>query len=179
MRNPLPQTGTDCNYRSLVSYLWSVTNCASGDWGNSKFQALGIYFLWHCGPRPHHSKLPVNGVARFLPTSSGIPRVRAHKQAAVVPQPSPCRPLLEALLDVLPSWASDSSEVARWHIRHSSWHHSYDSRPTVTLSTLASWASVRSFPGADGRVRVANIKVGVKTYIRPVARLIQLPNIPE
>ncbi|KAI7805170.1 hypothetical protein IRJ41_000825 [Triplophysa rosa] len=35
------------------------------------------------------------------------------------------------------------------------------------------------FPGTDGRVRTANIKVGSKTYTRPIARIIQLPNIPE
>ena len=35
------------------------------------------------------------------------------------------------------------------------------------------------FPGADGRVRSANVKVGAKTYTRPVARIIQLPSIPE
>lgn len=35
------------------------------------------------------------------------------------------------------------------------------------------------FPGADGRVRTANVKVGAKTYTRPIARIIQLPSIPE
>lgn len=35
------------------------------------------------------------------------------------------------------------------------------------------------FPGANGRVRTANVKVGKKTYTRPVARIIQLPSIPE
>lgn len=35
------------------------------------------------------------------------------------------------------------------------------------------------FPGADGRVRTANIKVGEKTYTRPIARIVQLPSISE
>lgn len=35
------------------------------------------------------------------------------------------------------------------------------------------------FTATDGRVRTANIKVGTKTYTRPIARLIQLPNIPK
>lgn len=35
------------------------------------------------------------------------------------------------------------------------------------------------FPGADGRVRTANVDVKGKTYTRVVARLIQLPALPE
>lgn len=35
------------------------------------------------------------------------------------------------------------------------------------------------FPGADGRVRTANVEVKGKTYTRIVARLIQLPALPE
>ncbi|XP_073721977.1 uncharacterized protein [Misgurnus anguillicaudatus] len=35
------------------------------------------------------------------------------------------------------------------------------------------------FPGADGRVRTASVEVKEKTYTRPVARLIQLPALPE
>lgn len=35
------------------------------------------------------------------------------------------------------------------------------------------------FPGADGRVRTVNVKVGEKTYTRPIARIIQLPSISE
>lgn len=34
-------------------------------------------------------------------------------------------------------------------------------------------------PGADTRVRTAKVQVGKKTYTRPVARLIQLPAIPD
>ncbi|XP_026094149.1 uncharacterized protein LOC113066497 [Carassius auratus] len=35
------------------------------------------------------------------------------------------------------------------------------------------------FPGVDRRVRAAEIKVGKKSYTRPVARLIRLPAIPD
>lgn len=35
------------------------------------------------------------------------------------------------------------------------------------------------FPGADGRMRTVNIKVGPKTYTFSIARIIQLPNMPE
>lgn len=37
----------------------------------------------------------------------------------------------------------------------------------------------RIFPGVDSRVRTAQIKVGEKSYTRPVARLIKLPAIPD
>lgn len=35
------------------------------------------------------------------------------------------------------------------------------------------------YPGADTRVRTAKVQVGEKAYTRPVARLIQLPAIPD
>ncbi len=35
------------------------------------------------------------------------------------------------------------------------------------------------FPGADGRVRAANVEVKGRTYTRIVARLILLPALPE
>jgi len=35
------------------------------------------------------------------------------------------------------------------------------------------------YPGADGKIRTATVKVKDKTYIRPVARLIQLPKISD
>ncbi|XP_065099626.1 uncharacterized protein [Paramisgurnus dabryanus] len=35
------------------------------------------------------------------------------------------------------------------------------------------------FPSSDGRVRAANVAVKDRTYMRPVARLIQLPALPE
>lgn len=38
---------------------------------------------------------------------------------------------------------------------------------------------VETHPGADGRIRTATVKVKDKNYVRPVARLIQLPNINE
>lgn len=38
---------------------------------------------------------------------------------------------------------------------------------------------VKVHPGADGRIRTATIKVNDKTYVRPVARLIQLPKISD
>lgn len=34
-------------------------------------------------------------------------------------------------------------------------------------------------PGADGRIRAAEIQVNARTYTRPVARLVTLPAIPE
>ena len=34
-------------------------------------------------------------------------------------------------------------------------------------------------PGSDGRVRVVDVKVGNKTYKRPVARLVQLSKYDE
>lgn len=37
----------------------------------------------------------------------------------------------------------------------------------------------RVFSGVDSRVRTAQIKVGEKSYTRPVARLIKLPAIPD
>ncbi len=38
---------------------------------------------------------------------------------------------------------------------------------------------VQVFPGSDGRVRTANVNVKGRTYTRVVARLIQLPALPE
>lgn len=37
----------------------------------------------------------------------------------------------------------------------------------------------RTIPGADGRVRAAEVSVQGKTYTRPVARLIELPAFPD
>ena len=34
-------------------------------------------------------------------------------------------------------------------------------------------------PGTDGRVRTADVKVKEKTYTRPVARLVALPDLPD
>lgn len=36
-----------------------------------------------------------------------------------------------------------------------------------------------TYPGADGRIRTAAIKVKDWTYIRPVARLVQLPKFED
>lgn len=36
-----------------------------------------------------------------------------------------------------------------------------------------------TYPGADGRIRTASVKVKDKTYVRPVARLIRLPKISD
>lgn len=36
-----------------------------------------------------------------------------------------------------------------------------------------------TYPGADGRIRIAAIKVNDQTYVRPVARLVQLPNLKD
>lgn len=38
---------------------------------------------------------------------------------------------------------------------------------------------VKVIESADGRVRSAEVRVGKKTYLRPVARLVQLPAIPD
>lgn len=38
---------------------------------------------------------------------------------------------------------------------------------------------VKTYPGADGNIRTATVKVKDKTYIRPVTRLIQLPKISD
>lgn len=38
---------------------------------------------------------------------------------------------------------------------------------------------VKVIESADGRVRSAEVRVGEKTYLRPVARLVQLPAIPD
>ncbi|KAJ8366332.1 hypothetical protein AAFF_G00361250 [Aldrovandia affinis] len=35
------------------------------------------------------------------------------------------------------------------------------------------------FPGADGLIRTAEIKVRDRAYVRPVSRLIRLPAVPE
>lgn len=35
------------------------------------------------------------------------------------------------------------------------------------------------FPGEDGRVRVAEVEVKNKTYLRPISRLISFPNLPD
>lgn len=45
------------------------------------------------------------------------------------------------------------------------------------LSPVGQVVSV--LPGADGRVRTAQIKVNDRQYMRPVARLIQLPVIED
>lgn len=37
----------------------------------------------------------------------------------------------------------------------------------------------KTLPGADGRIRTAEVTIGGKTYLRPVARLIKLPAIPD
>ncbi|XP_023253587.1 uncharacterized protein LOC111648064 [Seriola lalandi dorsalis] len=38
---------------------------------------------------------------------------------------------------------------------------------------------VETYPGADGRIRTATVKIKDRTYVRPVARLIQLPKISD
>lgn len=38
---------------------------------------------------------------------------------------------------------------------------------------------IQVFPGADNRVRSAEVLVKDRTYTRPVARLISLPSLPE
>ena len=38
---------------------------------------------------------------------------------------------------------------------------------------------IQVFPGADSRVRSAEVLVKDRTYTRPVARLISLPSLPE
>ncbi len=46
----------------------------------------------------------------------------------------------------------------------------------------ASWPVGRVskvLPGADGRIRTAEVKIEDKTYVRPVTRLIKLPTIPD
>lgn len=35
------------------------------------------------------------------------------------------------------------------------------------------------FPGADGRIRTAEVKIKERVYTRPVAWLIKLPSIPD
>ncbi len=35
------------------------------------------------------------------------------------------------------------------------------------------------FPGADGRIRTAEVRIKDRTYVRPVARLIKLPALPD
>lgn len=34
-------------------------------------------------------------------------------------------------------------------------------------------------PGADGNIRAAEVQIEGKTYVRPFARLIKLPGIPD
>lgn len=46
----------------------------------------------------------------------------------------------------------------------------------------ASWPVGRvtaTYPGDDGRIQTAAIKVKDRTYIRPVARLVQLPKLED
>ncbi|KAL1279513.1 hypothetical protein QQF64_026186 [Cirrhinus molitorella] len=38
---------------------------------------------------------------------------------------------------------------------------------------------VSHHPGVDNRIRIVEVKVKDKTYVRPVAKVIQLPAIPE
>lgn len=46
--------------------------------------------------------------------------------------------------------------------------------------TLWSVGKVKAvFPGADGRLRTAQIQVKDRTYTRPVTRLIRLPALPQ
>ncbi len=48
------------------------------------------------------------------------------------------------------------------------------------LTTSGSVGKVtETYPGADGRIRTAAVKVKDRTYIRPVARLVQLPKLED
>lgn len=51
--------------------------------------------------------------------------------------------------------------------------------PQVPRSLWHIGRVTKVFPGADGHVRIAEIQIKGRTYTRPIARLIVLPEIPE
>lgn len=51
--------------------------------------------------------------------------------------------------------------------------------PQVPRSLWHIGRVMKVFPGADGHVRIAEIQIKGRTYTRPIARLIVLPEIPE
>lgn len=51
--------------------------------------------------------------------------------------------------------------------------------PQLSRAQWPTGKIVKVIERADGRVRSAEIQVGEKTYLRPVARLVQLPAIPD
>ncbi|KAK7891694.1 hypothetical protein WMY93_023657 [Mugilogobius chulae] len=55
----------------------------------------------------------------------------------------------------------------------------YDRGPPVASGSVASREDYKVFPGQDERIRTVEVKVGDNSYIRPVARVIQLPAIPD
>lgn len=51
--------------------------------------------------------------------------------------------------------------------------------PQLQRATWPIGQVTQVYPGSDGRVRVADVTTKDRTYKRPVARLIELPAIPE